>query len=109
MKLYAWIDSGTILSTSDESLSPDGSESFEVSHEDQLYINDGVIKVDLTIKNSVETLRESRRLEYEKSSLEGDLLKLFLVKEMDAELGTSFLNRDEFLEKLQQYKNILDS
>jgi ATP:corrinoid adenosyltransferase len=107
MKLYAWIDSGVVCSTPDQTSAVEGCLEYEVDHEDQLVIVDNEIKIDTTKKRSSDIIKEISILNYNKTVLQKELIDLIIKKEMDSTLGTNYLNSDEYLDKLNQYKNIL--
>jgi len=108
MNLYAWIDQGAIVTTLDKNNAPEGAELFNVDHEDQLYIFNTKISVDLSRTRKTDTLKNNLKKSSEKKVLEQELLRLLVVKEMDSELGTSFLNKNDYVQKLQQYQKYFE-
>jgi len=62
MKLYATIDSGTVVSSIESSFLPNEHwKEFEVDHVDQLVIKDNDIVVDKTQPNRIETYKQLSR------------------------------------------------
>ena len=109
MKLYAWIDKETILTTIDKISAPEIAQEFNVDHEDQLIIVNERIIVDKNQEKKVDIIKNYRKKLEEKNFLEKEIINFIIKKELDQYLGTNYLNTSEYSDKLQKYQQFLSN
>lgn len=103
MKVFATIDQGVIVSSSEISFLPNkNAKEYEIDHTGQLIIKDGKIKIDRTIPDPIKVYKQKMMDEGRLSQLNGVITDYVLNREL---YNNGLIDNMNITEK--EYKNIL--
>ena len=111
MKIYATIDGGTVVTSTESSYLPnDNWREYEVDYIDQLVINSGNIVIDRSQPNKIEVYKQLARDQFRLSELK-ELIKDYSAdKELynNGIIDSMSITEEEYRNILLEYKSLKD-